>query len=67
MVQPERLLMINGKMQTPKEMNYWLERLAVFKDKPEVEAEGSGLGVTKELREEFLARKRNEYFDEVTK
>ena len=27
LVNPERVLMINGKMNSPEQMNYWLERI----------------------------------------
>lgn len=30
LVNPERVLMINGKMNSPEQVNYWLERIKAF-------------------------------------
>ena len=72
-VSPERLLMINGKFNSPESLKSWIEKLSVFKE-PKIEDltffDEIGRLVTsyeKQERNFETLRKQKEYFNEVNK
>jgi hypothetical protein len=70
-VQPERLLLINGKLNTQEQVRYWSERYDVFReDLPEevIRVEnGKVVNSSQQIESiKMLDAKREEHFDEVT-
>ncbi len=64
--------MINGKMNTPEEINYWVEKFSVFKeseieDLPRFDKFGKPeYDQAREERAEEIDRKRTDYWTEAT-
>jgi len=69
-VQPERLLLANGKMNNTEQMQYWNERISVFKEDEiptAVNKDGKVVNTEQQLEQkERLEQLRYEYFNEVT-